>query len=254
MKLNLTEKQLKRLLSGKNIQLRHCDIGADGIEISNQADPYFIKKLQQSQQTGKGFRLTPAQAQGAGILSTLKKFGRTKLKLSNGDMNAIGSFMQPILRAGRNSSQKALTDLADEAPRVAGQRALEALKGGSVQSRIRKLTGLSKKDMRSVNNFMKPILRAGRKSSQKALTDLADEAPRVAGERALEALRGGSVNPYLPTKYLNQSGGSIKPTKSRVYTDEKPTLRKDQSGFVVPAEFAAPRPNQQSFNGRGFRN
>jgi len=254
MKVNLTEKQLRRLYNGHNVQIKPADIGAGDYDFS-KLEAKQLKKLEKAKKLNKGFRMTPDLTMGAGILGSLKKFGKSKIGLSDGDIKAIGNFSKPILRNFRNSSQKGLTEVAAVAPQIAAQEALKAMAGAGVLSSIRKKTGLSKGDMKAVKGFMKPVLRAGRKSSQEALTQFAEEAPRVAAQQALSALAGGSVNPYLPTEYLSQTGGAaVKPKGVRVYKDGYTILRPDQPGFKASSEVLAPRPNQQSFTGGGFKN
>ena len=219
--LKLSQAQLRNLSKGKSITIKHAQIN-DGDDYD--VDDFVLSKISKSYHSGKGFRLNSVE--GAGILSSLKKFGRKTLKLSDGDMNSIGHFMQPILRAGRNSSQKALLDIADKAPEVAGMKAMEALSGAGIQSQIRKLTGLSRNDMKSVNNFMKPVLRTARKSSQEQLLKIADEAPKVAGVKAMEALSGAGIESQI-RKYTGLSKSELQ----TAHTFMKPTLRKGKKAL-----------------------
>ena len=67
-----------------------------------------------------------------------------------------------------------------------------------------------------------------------------------------DALYGGAINPYLPTKYLGRksmSGGSIRPNNPEVYSDNSHILKPLQAGFkAVPLDYVdfSYKPNPKS--------
>ena len=157
MKINLSEAQLKKILSGKSVQIANCDIGCGDCDIGDM-ELKHLKKVHKAGISGKGIRLNGGMLEGCGILSSLKKLGR-RVGLSNGDMRAIGSFARPLL----NKTSKAVSNVASRAVDVGENQAMMGLAGAGVNPYMPKLDGGAFNLKKKINRFISKDLGLSKK-------------------------------------------------------------------------------------------
>ena len=257
MKLDLSDAQIKRLAKGHNCTVKYEQMG-HGHDFSDAHNSVKNKALK-AYQKGKGFVLNGGDIQGCGILHSLRKLGR-KAGLSNGDMDAIGSFARPIANTISKGAKQVLVNQATGT--------MEQLAGAGVLNSLRNLghkMGLDNGDERAIGNFFKPALGALSKGGQQLLTNVATTGMQTANNAVAGAMAGagvkkkngksrksgGAINPYLPTGQLT-SGGAIAPSAPaiKVYHDGSNLMRSNQAGFAPSADILVPRGNNQSFTGK----
>lgn len=114
MKVNLSKKQLNALAKGRNITLKHGDLGIGNFEVH----PDMEKKLAQAYRLGKGIRMHGSGLVGEGIFG--KKFDRglKKAGIKKG-VFTTARILKPAVNAGMDFGVNALTQAAMANPMLA---------------------------------------------------------------------------------------------------------------------------------------
>ncbi len=81
MSVNLTRKQQNALAKGKNIRVKHSQMGCGDMAL--ELDGEGIKKYNSAMRTGKGMTIRPNHIQGGSLKSTFKKLGKATKKTFN---------------------------------------------------------------------------------------------------------------------------------------------------------------------------
>ena len=304
MKLNLTKKQANALSKGKNINLKHADIGVGHFD----ANPDFERAIEKAYRNGKGIRLNGAGIMGQGIFGRkfdkgLKKVGIKKrvfkaaLSLKPRINSAMEDGVQSLIKAssthpelaplipvaiyGKNmasnymekpssyQSNKGARVLARKSARDSmkefssynesqGMASAPPMSGGKLDPFKKRNTFGSFNAVNGQSRSFAPEDSMAQSIRQKIDTARKTQAfvkPKPGQYHTLpyptmegSGIKGGRVNPYLPTNLLSKSGGSIAPTHKpkKVYTDSNLNTRHDQMGIDAESKFVA-RPYGRTF-------
>ena len=245
IKINASEAQIKKLLQGKTVQLKHSQLG-HGVSID--VHPENFKKIQNGMKKSSGARLTLSdhELSGNGI------FGKKADKF----MEKHG-IKKAVYAAGRE-----LKPLAHELINTAGKAVDAYVPGLGSMGASMASNYIDHPDEKHETDHAALGAQMGAKAAEMLSAKMAAQSGgkicRTCGQHggrlgrfrpiSQQLISGGAVNPYMPTSL---SGGAIR-GKPAIH------LRNDQSNFITansPAFFPIqPRTVKEFQTGGSFRN
>jgi hypothetical protein len=107
MSVNLTRKQQNALGKGKNIRVKHTQMGCGAMEL--ELDGEGTRKYNSAMRAGKGMTIKPHHIKGGSLKSTFKKLGKTAKKTFNKAIKPMAKsfYEKEIKPTGKKALQEA---------------------------------------------------------------------------------------------------------------------------------------------------
>lgn len=225
VKINATEAQIKKLLKGQTVQLKHSQLGNG---LSFDLHPENLKKILHSIKHQKGTRiaLSDHEMDGNGILG--KKFDRFLKK--TGIKKAVysaGEALKPLAHELIKSAGTVVDAYAPSLGSMGASMASNYIDNPDKYQQMWKNGDSSNFDQSKLGTQI------GTKAAEILTAKMAERAAKQSGGRIRRKTLGGSINPYMP---VSLSGGAIRSGSVRVGSASgRPPiqLRDDQSNFIT---------------------